>query len=368
MESSIPELPEKKKAFLQSMAAKCAEAGEALTNSTKTLSTGYNMPAMFNNKKYSDILLKLHGDEEVYHCHKSILASHSLYFDQVFEGNARLSQPGTVLVLQGPEELQPIYKRVLEFLYTGKVTFHKYDVFMYYFMAELIACADLQLTCARYLKNRLQVKLKDWQMMPKSNVHVYGGDSSDSGDDKMIGSLNHTEQVSVLKTADNTYSATEVLSLWHILSHKDICYAASLWIASQISYRSSKRVTNFTVDKVDLVAQLTLEQLSAVLDCDVQPISEFKFFTFVTRWHEANPEQNAEALLLKIRYAYMSIEERDAVLKSKYVKAAPLVTQTVILACFYFDKLLKSKRELEAIKETFPEYQKKVYQPRKYNT
>jgi hypothetical protein len=76
--------------------------------------------SLFNNKKYSDVTLKLEKSGETLNCHKSILSAAS-YFSDLFQKDNNLNE----VVIK--EENDSNFKDYIKFLYTGSFDIAKED-------------------------------------------------------------------------------------------------------------------------------------------------------------------------------------------------------------------------------------------------
>lgn len=371
----IPLLHQKEQTFLTMVTTEenYLEGKQAL----EIVDLGYTQTNLYNNPSlFSDIKVKIGESGEVLHLRRAVLALHSEYFKQLLlQEREALSKPGAVLELRAQPELQTEFEIFFKFLYTGQVTVNKYSVFRYLFLAYAVLCDDLKQTCINYLRRQLGIKLQEGTLQ----LQVISSHGPKNIPHRFSESFTITEPQKVTYL----YTASEILYLWEVTSDSTLVALCTLWFAAHLKpriqadnhYNSNNETFIIKTEKFDLSERLGYNQVCAILSFNIQPCSEHGLFMFAIKWLEKHPEEEqADCLLCKIRYAYMTPEQRHKILHDRkwevvqnYLRDNPTLVLHIIHRSFWHDHVILETTESKTnLGELYPEYKKEIYKPRYY--
>lgn len=108
----------------------------------------FALKSLVNNKLYSDVVIKIDG--ETFHAHKCMLALRCVVFRDLFKSNkSELGSEPTLIELERPQP--QIFSQILEYIYTGTMTFSETNIVQILGTAIEYELTDLTQLALNYL-------------------------------------------------------------------------------------------------------------------------------------------------------------------------------------------------------------------------
>ncbi|XP_061190853.1 kelch-like protein 24 [Saccostrea echinata] len=121
------------------------------------------------NGDHTDVTIQV--QKETFHCHKTVLATMSSYFDSMFGSGMRECVTGTVNI----EDMNPsAFKKALDFIYTGEIDLDVESAITLLHTSAFLQIKSLQKLCETYLKPHVNVEncIHLWKVSVLHNCHT----------------------------------------------------------------------------------------------------------------------------------------------------------------------------------------------------